>query len=197
MCSSLSSNFWCFCCSCQPDLPGLKKSSIGWCTDVVKWCLVYPLFPYFSVHHWLPRYSHLTRVSIWYSVHIPRVLQGTSKRSKLSWMLYWHISSVQESLHKCGVAPLLTRCHFTVPSNHESQGLRGVTTVCLVYNQETSKQVQGLELQPCAQLCSGVKQGLANFKPKTCLGALLSTKQGFWTVLSQNCLVLSKPSGQC
>ncbi len=31
------------------------------------------------------------------------------------------------------VAPLLTRCRFTVPSNHKSQGSRGVTTVCLVY----------------------------------------------------------------
>ena len=48
-------------------------------------------------------------------------------------MLYWHIWSVQESLHKCRVAPLLTRCCFTVPSNHKSQGSRGVTTVCLVY----------------------------------------------------------------
>ncbi len=48
-------------------------------------------------------------------------------------MLYWHIWSVQELLHKCRVAPLLPRCCFTVPSNHKSQGSRGVTTVCLVY----------------------------------------------------------------
>ncbi len=48
-------------------------------------------------------------------------------------MFYWHIWSVQELLHKCRVAPLLTRCHFTVPSNHKLQGSRGVTTVCLVY----------------------------------------------------------------
>ncbi len=48
-------------------------------------------------------------------------------------MLYWHVWSVQESLHKCRVAPLLARCCFTVPSNHKWQGSRGVTTVCLVY----------------------------------------------------------------
>ncbi len=91
------------------------------------------LVPYFSVHHWLPCYSHLTRVSIQYSVCIPQVSQGTSKRHKFSWMLYWHVWSVQELLHKCGVVPLLARCRFTVPSNHECQGSRGVTTVCLVY----------------------------------------------------------------
>ena len=32
-----------------------------------------------------------------------------------------------------GVAPLLARCCFTVPSNQKLQGSRGVTTVCLVY----------------------------------------------------------------
>ena len=45
---------------------------------VAKRCLVRSLFPYFSVHHWLPRYSHLTRVSIRYSVgfaSIPRYKQ--------------------------------------------------------------------------------------------------------------------------
>ena len=31
------------------------------------------------------------------------------------------------------IAPLLARCHFTVLSNHELQGSRGITTVCLVY----------------------------------------------------------------
>ncbi len=31
------------------------------------------LVPYFSVHHWPPRYSHLMRVSIWYSVYILQV----------------------------------------------------------------------------------------------------------------------------
>ncbi len=91
------------------------------------------LVPYFSVHRWLPRYSHLTRVGIRYSVCVLQVLQGTSKRSKFSWILYWHIWSVQELLHKYRVAPLLARCCFTVLSNHKSQGLRGVTTVCLIY----------------------------------------------------------------
>ena len=99
-------------------------------------CLVCLLFLYFDMHYWLPCYLHLTRVSIRYSVCIP---QGTSKRSKFSWMLYWHIWSVQESLHKCWVAPLLARCCFTVLSNHESQGSRGVTTVCLVYTRGSRK----------------------------------------------------------
>ncbi len=53
-------------------------------TSVAKRCLVLSLFLYFSMHRWLPRYSHLTRVSIWYSVGIPQVLQGISKRSKFS-----------------------------------------------------------------------------------------------------------------
>ena len=38
-------------------------------------------------------------------------------------------------LHKCGIVPLLTRCPFTVLSNQNSQGSRGITTVCLVYRQ--------------------------------------------------------------
>ncbi len=61
---------------------------------VAKRCLVRSLFLYFSVHRWLPRYSHLTRVSILYSVCIPEVWQGTSKRSKFSWILYWHVWSI-------------------------------------------------------------------------------------------------------
>ena len=77
-------------------------------------------------------YSVLSSVSIWYSVRIPRVSQGTSKRSKFSWYMYSHIWSVQELLHKCWFAPLFAGCRFTVLSNHKSQGSRGVTTVCLV-----------------------------------------------------------------
>ena len=44
-----------------------------------------------------------------------------------------------------------------------------------MFKLETSKQVQGLELQPRVKPCLGVKQGLefwanfGNFKPKTCL----------------------------
>ncbi len=44
-----------------------------------------------------------------------------------------HLLSVQESLHKCWFAPLLTRCCFTVLPNENSKGSRGVITVCLVY----------------------------------------------------------------
>ena len=46
----------------------------------------------------------------------------------------------------------------------------------------------------------GVKQGLANFEPKTCLGALLGAKHGPEGLLSTKqkpCLALSKPSWQC
>ncbi len=41
-----------------------------------------------------------------------------------------------------GVAPLLARCCFTVPSNQKSQGLRGVTTVCLVYRGIVTQQMR-------------------------------------------------------
>ena len=57
---------------------------------------------------------------------------------------------------------------------------------------KTSKQVQGLELQPRVKPCLGVKQGLANFEPKTCLGALLSTKQDPEALLSTKQALLSK-----
>ena len=68
-----------------------------------------------------------------YSVLSMHPVSITSKRNKFSWMLYWHIWYVQKLLHKCGFAPLFARCHFTVPSNQNLQGSRGVTTVCLVY----------------------------------------------------------------
>ncbi len=60
------------------------RDLIGPKGHVAKWCLVRSLFPYSSVHRWLPGYSHLMRMSIQYSVCIPQVLQGTSKRSKFS-----------------------------------------------------------------------------------------------------------------
>ena len=49
-------------------------------------------------------------------------------------------------------APLFTRCCFTVLSNQNSQGSRGVTTVCLVYTPgpglETRQSVRPLALAP-------------------------------------------------
>ena len=81
----------------------------------------------------------ILRVSIQYSVHLLWISQGTSKRSKFSWNMYWYIWSIQESFHKCRFAPLFARCHFTVPSNQKSQGLSGITTVCLVYRQKKTE----------------------------------------------------------
>ncbi len=39
------------------------------------------------------------------------------------------------------VAPLLTRCHFTVLFNHKSQESRGITTVCLIYKGVTPQML--------------------------------------------------------
>ena len=74
---------------------------------------------------------HLTKVSIQYSVHIQWVSQGTSKRSKFSWILYWQVWCLicTRVLHKCGVAPLFARCHFTVLSNQNSKD-REVSQQC-------------------------------------------------------------------
>ncbi len=72
------------------------------------------------------------------------------------------------------------RCGWIVSCSDKKK-----SKIILANANATSKQVQGFELQPRVKLCLGVKQGLANFEPKTCLGALLSAKQGF-------CLVLSK-----
>ena len=43
--------------------------------SVAKRCLVRSLFLYFGVYRWLPRYSHLTRVSIRYSACMARYKQ--------------------------------------------------------------------------------------------------------------------------
>ena len=78
--------------------------------------------------------SYLSSVSIQILSANPRVLQVTSKTDIFNFdsCIVTHCS-VQSLTCKCGVTPMLTRYCFTVLSNQNSQGSRGVTTVCLVY----------------------------------------------------------------
>ena len=89
------------------------------------------LVPYFSVHRWLPRYSHLT-IGTQYR---PWVSQGTSKRSKFSWNCIDTSDLYKSYFTSVGLHPCSLDVAFTVPSNQNSnsQGSRGITTVCLVY----------------------------------------------------------------